>query len=443
MEDRILDTLADGFKAIPYSSYAGNESEYFVLNYFGADDYLGNNILTTGVPGHIAGAYQFTPYESLGIDQMLENLPTDKKILVYCWTGQHSAQIAFYLNMLGYDAFSLKFGSNALFHASLLDHSWVVGTPDVERPTEEIPTPLPVYQTLGDELSDYFMAGPVPGLIKAFNLRSDLLAGATYTLLDVRKPEDFALGHIENAINVSVADLISEIEAGNIPTENDFVVTCYTGQSAGYAKAALDLLGYDAVSLKWGMCSWNNTLTTKWDDATDSPATPSVVDENGGLEWNLFPALDENDDVTVLDNRLDVVMAEGFQGVSYGDIELEDYFVVTYWDEFDYMGTAGNGHDARTSGHLEGSYQFTPGTSLDFDTMLANLPSGQEDSIIVYCWSGQTSAQITMYLRMMGYDAYSMMFGANSLFFDDIDNAKWSSSETHRSVSSLMRHPVS
>ena len=61
---------------------------------------------------------------SLGVDQDLRHLPTDKPIVVYCWTSQHSSQITAYLNMLGYEAYSLKFGSNNLFHTDLLAHKW-------------------------------------------------------------------------------------------------------------------------------------------------------------------------------------------------------------------------------------------------------------------------------------------------------------------------------
>ena len=35
-----------------------------------------------------------------------------------------SSQIAAYLNMLGYEALSLSFGSNALFYDSLTSHKW-------------------------------------------------------------------------------------------------------------------------------------------------------------------------------------------------------------------------------------------------------------------------------------------------------------------------------
>jgi len=123
VEQRVNATLADGFKGKSFASIQDNLDAYHIINYFGEADYLGQG--TSGVPGHITGAFQFTPYQSLGITEMLENLPPNKPIVVYCWTGQHSSQVTFYLNMLGYEAYSLSFGSNNLFHTSLTAHKWV------------------------------------------------------------------------------------------------------------------------------------------------------------------------------------------------------------------------------------------------------------------------------------------------------------------------------
>ena len=122
VKERVTEMLTAGFKAKSYEDIRDNLGEYFVVNYFGEADYLGNG--SSGVPGHIPGAFQFTPYESLGIGEMLAYLPPDMPIVVYCWTGQHSSQVTAYLNMLGYDAYSLKLGGNNLFHTNLTAHKW-------------------------------------------------------------------------------------------------------------------------------------------------------------------------------------------------------------------------------------------------------------------------------------------------------------------------------
>lgn len=73
VKERVTEMLAAGFKAKSYEDIRDNLGEYFVVNYFGEADYLGNG--SNGVPGHIPGAFQFTPYESLGIGEMLAYLP--------------------------------------------------------------------------------------------------------------------------------------------------------------------------------------------------------------------------------------------------------------------------------------------------------------------------------------------------------------------------------
>ena len=35
---------------------------------------------------------------------------------------------------------------------------------------------------------------------------------------------------------------------------------------------------------------------------------------------------------------------------------------------------------------------------------------------MTYCYTGQTSAVVTAYLRVLGYDAYSLTFGMNGIW---------------------------
>jgi len=126
VEARVSQMLSNGFKAISVADMVANGiDEYFILNYFGPADYAGTG--TSGIPGHIEGAYQYTPYASLDMDEQLKYLPTDKQIVVYCWTGQHASQVTAYLNMLGYDALSLKFSSNGLWYSGMTAHKWSPG----------------------------------------------------------------------------------------------------------------------------------------------------------------------------------------------------------------------------------------------------------------------------------------------------------------------------
>ncbi|OQY26045.1 MAG: hypothetical protein B6I34_00775 [Anaerolineaceae bacterium 4572_32.1] len=59
--------------------------------------------------GHIPGAVNISA-GALFSEENLATLPTDKQIVVYCYTGQTASQVTSALNMLGYDAANLKFG---------------------------------------------------------------------------------------------------------------------------------------------------------------------------------------------------------------------------------------------------------------------------------------------------------------------------------------------
>jgi rhodanese-related sulfurtransferase len=58
--------------------------------------------------GHIEGATNL-PFGK-GMEQSFSKLPKDKKIIVYCYTGQTASQTVAGLRMLGYDAVSLNAG---------------------------------------------------------------------------------------------------------------------------------------------------------------------------------------------------------------------------------------------------------------------------------------------------------------------------------------------
>jgi rhodanese-related sulfurtransferase len=77
-------------------------------------------------------------------------------------------------------------------------------------------------------------------------------------IISLRSAEDYAKGHVPGAVNVSVKALFTAENLATIPSDKDVVVICYTGQTAGQATAALNMLGYEAYSLLFGMSSWTS-----------------------------------------------------------------------------------------------------------------------------------------------------------------------------------------
>jgi rhodanese-related sulfurtransferase len=73
-----------------------------------------------------------------------------------------------------------------------------------------------------------------------------------YTILDVRTPEEFASGHLENAVNINWYDANFVDQLKEIPRENTLYVYCKKGGRSAKAAAMLDSLGYKVIDLQGG-----------------------------------------------------------------------------------------------------------------------------------------------------------------------------------------------
>lgn len=72
-------------------------------------------------------------------------------------------------------------------------------------------------------------------------------------LLDIRKPADFAKGHIPGASNIFWLDLLKPENLAKLPRNKTILLYCYLGHTSSQALVLLKLLGYNVMSLKFGM----------------------------------------------------------------------------------------------------------------------------------------------------------------------------------------------
>ncbi len=242
-------------------------------------------------------------------------------------------------------------------------------------------------------------------------------------IIDVRLADAYASGHIEGAVNVALTDVLSHLDGMDVTAYDKVAIVCYTGQSAAWITNLCRISGYDNVfSMKWGMSSWNADFDN-WTANTSGmySAFFKTVDYPKGPEGAL-PVLNtgETEGSAIMDARIDVVLAEGFgaAAITAADVyaNLNDYYIVNYWKLEHYD----------NPGHIEGAMQYTPKESIGLDTYLKTLPT--DKTIVVYCYTGQTSANLASYLRVMGYDAKTLKFGANSMIYDEMPSSQWSES---------------
>ena len=91
----------------------------------------------------------------------------------------------------------------------------------------------------------------------------DMMAQETgYIILDVRRPDEFAAGHIPNAINVP-NETIGTAEISELPDKNQLImVYCRSGRRSKEAAEKLVKLGYTNIVEFGGILDWKGETVT-------------------------------------------------------------------------------------------------------------------------------------------------------------------------------------
>ncbi len=81
-----------------------------------------------------------------------------------------------------------------------------------------------------------------------------------YIILDVRHPDEFAAGHIPNAINIPNEN-IGDDEITELPNKDQLIlVYCRSGNRSKQASAKLVKLGYTNIVEFGGINDWNGEI---------------------------------------------------------------------------------------------------------------------------------------------------------------------------------------
>ena len=84
-----------------------------------------------------------------------------------------------------------------------------------------------------------------------------------YIILDVRRPDEFAAGHIPNAINVP-NETIGTDEIPELPNKDQLImVYCRSGRRSKEASEKLVKLGYTNIVEFGGILDWKGEIVTE------------------------------------------------------------------------------------------------------------------------------------------------------------------------------------
>lgn len=248
-------------------------------------------------------------------------------------------------------------------------------------------------------------------LITAEALQQKVLAGNPY-IIDIRGEEYNTLGHIEGAVQVAPTSVIAHLDAMDVTAYDEIVIVCLTGQTAAYVSSLANMAGYETYDLLFGMSAWNPATAGPWNNkAKNTYATQLETTANPKGEEGAMPVLETGFEVgeDILEARIAEVNAAGFGAATVTAAEVwgnpDNYYIVNYWPE--------NQYDL---GHIPGAIQYTPNASMLTTADLNTLPA--DKTIVVYCYTGTGSAYLSAYLRVLGYDAKSLLFGINGFATD-------------------------
>jgi len=111
---QITNAVVDALNGITSTEVLGAPSAFDIYNYWDKPDW--------DHYGHITGAYQLD-LNALGLES-LDMLDPSATNVIYCWSGQTASLVSAWLNALGYDARTLKFGANGMIYDDLQTHKW-------------------------------------------------------------------------------------------------------------------------------------------------------------------------------------------------------------------------------------------------------------------------------------------------------------------------------
>jgi len=289
-DDEIIYDAAYGFlsngpryyKAVDLAAILGDDDDTndpFVLSIRGATDYE---------TAHIPGAVRMDWRTLFAMENLMLLPQDDTMIVVVCYTGQTAGHVTAGLNMLNFNASTLLHGMCSwtpaavkCFNATTAQQNYPVvsgdepGTPaDGETRDNGCGGDPPAgggewtgsseeWEIIRHAVEVYI--GTVPTMYTTNTaVYNNLYDGWTANdpfILSVRGAEHYAAGHVPTAVNIGATVLLEPENLDTLPMDKQIVVYCYTGHTAAQTDAVLGILGYDSVSMKFGMCSWSSNST--------------------------------------------------------------------------------------------------------------------------------------------------------------------------------------
>ncbi|MBL1211795.1 MAG: rhodanese-like domain-containing protein [Ignavibacteriae bacterium] len=299
---------------------------------------------------------------------------------------------------------------------------------------------------------DYLNSDESPALITASELFNNL---NNYLIIDVRDSTNYLTGFIEGSVNLNPKDILSYFDSINTNAFEKIILVSSTGEAAAYCNACLRYAGFNnTFTLRFGMASWNQNFSNIWKNSLGSINTNWEFTRRNyeKSEFSSLPILEfQQSDLPITDKlreRVQALLNNGFQerqvnggillpksfnsGLSseydptitmkdlYSnfnkiDSTFGEYFIICFGREQVYYPAVGSNIESPSHPPNSVWYRFPIIPETRTISMLQTIPN--DKTIAIYSAAGYNSASLTALLRILGYNAKSILFGAHNFHY--------------------------
>ncbi|WNF35880.1 rhodanese-like domain-containing protein [Bacillaceae bacterium IKA-2] len=228
-----------------------------------------------------------------------------------------------------------------------------------------------------------------------------------FLIVDVRDVEAFAIGNIEGSVNIPYANTADANYLQDLPKDKKLIVVCFSGHTAAQTVALWSMLGYDAVTMEYGMGGWSTAdgLGAPFiKQPFDFEVVNNPVQETGSYE---LPTLETE----TVANFSELILAQSKEYLSSGKSavipaptvmekvqeEADDVFLLDIRQENHYQ-----------NGHVQTALNI-PVETLANKENLAKLPLDKQ--IIIIGYNATDASVANRVLNQLGYNAVAMHSG--------------------------------
>jgi rhodanese-related sulfurtransferase len=282
---------------------------------------------------------------------------------------------------------------------------------------DEETTELSQFEVIASAADDYLNDPDTVMNISSQDLLLKMLSGEPY-ILSIRSADDYATGHIPGAVNMAGGTLFQSENLAKLPESEKIYTYCYTGHTGSQVAALLNLCGYDATNVTWGIMGWTkdtSVATKQFSNPTEDLPTETTI--NQATATYDFPVVDvdsSNSEVEIIRAACDNYASSGFKNISAADL----YALITDDDPTnDPVIVSVRSAEDYAKGHIPGAVNIPLKEIAELENLQKLNPDKQ---IVIYCFTGRTGSQATAILNALGYDAVNLLWGISGWTTDPV-----------------------